>query len=526
MNISFNLIEQAWIPCLDQEGILQNLNLLDTLCQAHEYMEVGGELPVSGASMMLLLLALAQRVYEIEDEAAWHQLWKQGRFPPQPLEDYFNRWHDRFDLFHDQYPFYQDPQLGKRPEDLKKLKGKQLKPKGLSGLLLHIASGDSATLFDHSLDAEQAIYTPAQAAQILIMIQAFSLGGMSVASISADKFYSDSPHARGILFLNKGNTLFETLLLNMLPSLEWPFSNGQAKSPVWEMDDAFDPPRRIPESYLDFLTWQSRRLLLLPTMDSAGIKVVETYVAPGLKLSDEVINPLQHTSYSDRGTGKQVTRPLRFITGKALWRDSSVILNVQTTDDDPPLAMNWLHQLSNMGFLDKPNFNLIAAGMCTEPGKKKAYFYRQEQFIFPKEFIEREILLSSLIRAMDSCDQVRKSLYLALRDLARIKLKELSDLRDTLPPDPKDVAGLIAHWDAESVFWANLEPVFHQFMSRALDDTHAAELEWIDANKQNARYALSHAISAVGTDSSGLKAAAKAQFTLNRLLKEAFDPEE
>jgi len=215
MAYSFNLLEEPWLPCLTQKNTLKSLSLIDTITQAHQIRSLQADLPITTGALYLFLIAFVMSVFKLENVEDWETLWQEKKFSKDEVVDYAQKWKNRFDLFDSTHPFYQDPKFGEREKDIKNLKnGKTPTPKAISGLLLHLASGNNATLFDHSVDDVPQHFSLDQIAQLLIMIQAFSLGGMSSASISKDRYYKDSPFGRGILFFNQGQNLFETLMLN------------------------------------------------------------------------------------------------------------------------------------------------------------------------------------------------------------------------------------------------------------------------------------------------------------------------
>ena len=80
--------------------------------------------------------------------------------------------------------------------------------------------------------------------------------------------FTDSTCARGVIFFVQNESLFQTLALNLI---RYPDRANDAvmpcirlDAPAWEMDDPCKPDRSVPFGYLDYLTWQSRRVLLLP----------------------------------------------------------------------------------------------------------------------------------------------------------------------------------------------------------------------------------------------------------------------
>src|SRR5579859_5732370 len=113
--ISYNLVDEGWIPCLiGQSGTPVYLSLLETLRRAPEIRDIADASPLVTVALHRLLLAVLHRNFGPENVDAWRRMWESGRFDMEKLERYFEQWHERFDLFAEERPFYQvgnlDPQ--------------------------------------------------------------------------------------------------------------------------------------------------------------------------------------------------------------------------------------------------------------------------------------------------------------------------------------------------------------------------------------------------------------------------------
>jgi len=527
MEYHYNLVDEAWVPCTDLQGDFKLRSLRETLLLAHELREIHAELPPMTASILVLLLAILYRSLHPADEDEWVTCWERGAFDPQTINRYLEQWRDRFDLFDETHPFYQDPLIGKRQKDIEKLKGNSIEPKDINGLILHSSSGDTATLFDHSTDAQSLAFSPAQMARHLLMFQSFSLGGMTSASISADKFYTDSPHARGVALFLRGKNLFQTLMLNLIASnnLSDPLSGKGADRPAWEMDDPLKDERQIPLGLTDFLTWQSRRLLLIPSNQSELLKVKQLYSAPGLVLSTEFENPFFSTYSVEISKGKFEKKLLRFSGEKALWRDSQTILGDFRSKRTPPAALTWINSLLYYGLLDS-RINILAYGICSSPGKKKAFFYREESFSYPIEFLKNHNLLDKLTRHLYMAGQVKSLLWGSLSKLAALILSTESDFGEGKKANPEDIKTLINHWGAEAFFWKELEIPFYHLVNAMPKDPQKAEAGWIEAQRKTAISAFNQAEIMSGLNIRVLKASSKARGQLLGSLKKELVSEE
>ncbi len=528
MEISYNLLKEPWLPCIEENNQLVSLSILDVVAKAHKLKEIQGDLPIVTGALYLFVIAFIKNVLDLQNEDDWAELWQNGKFPQDVFIEYANQWETRFDLFDAEHPFYQDPHIGQREKDKKMLpKGKQAEPVGISGFLMHLASGNNATLFNHTLDSLPTYYKPDEAAQLLIMWQAFSFGGFSSASIS--KHYKDSAFTRSILFLNKGQSLFQSLMLNLTPVEHDPLKPLGDDQPAWEVADPFHSDRFDPAGMLDFLTWQSRRILLIPEKNNGEVGVSSILIVQGHRLVETFSNPFYHNRIQQKGS-KQTIRPMRFYQGRSLWRDSAAILNVRSPHTEAPLPVQLSATLQADQILDTTSIQLDLIGMCTQPGQKKVFFYAFETFSAPSAYLGNDELRYELEKGLEWAEQVRSNLYIAVRDLARFFVVPMHDLENVRTPSKDgnvlyDTDPLMQHWNVEHPYWGLLEPAFYDYLV-TLPESDDAHQRWQNAIRQAARTALEITANQVGTSPAGLKARAKAENTLYRLMYKTLNPDE
>lgn len=500
MKPTFSLIDEPWIPCIDQQGRPIELGLYDTLARAHTLRAVHGETPVVTAALYRLLLAVLQRVYMPDSMAAWGALWARRRWETAPLDAYFAAWRHRFDLFDPTRPFYQAPDVRVKPRP----------PRPMICLALEMASGNNATLFDHHTEEIGAAFTPAEAARILVTIQPFGIAGLS----GLPQNFTDGTCTRGAVFLVEGDTLFETFALNLLPYGDAePIPSGPEDRPAWEMDDPFTPDRAEPFGYLDYLTWQNRRVLLQPEDGPGGTVVRWATMEPALRLAAGLLDPMKHY----RRDEKQGMLMLRFREDKALWRDSTALFQLRAPDEvRPPKSFRWLADLSREGMLDeRAIYRYMALGMAND--QAKVHFYRAEHMPLPLEYLNREELVVDLADALKAAENTGDALCQATRTLASAYLTRNPEQKEK----PDDVKKLVAHLGAEPHYWSRLEAPFHTLVVALTQDRDAARTVWQQTLRQVAWDALERAGRSIGQDAFALKAQVRARGRLAFLLAKA-----
>ena len=492
MNPTFNLLDVPWIPSVDRKNRAVVLNLRETLLQAHRLRELAGESPLITASLYRLLLAILHRVFGPRDEETWFDLWNAGQFPAGPLENYLRQWHHRFNLFDVERPFYQAAD-------------ERVQPKSINSLILDLAFGNKATLFDHHTDKAGVALTPAESACAVVTAQTFGLAGLS----GLPQKFTDGTCARGVLFMIQGNTLFKTLMLNLIryPTEDDVLPHYADDLPAWEMDDPYTPDRTSPRGYLDYLTWQNRRILLLPEATGKGIVVQQMTLAPGLRLASDILSPIKHY----RADEKKGPIVLRFNESRALWRDSVALFKLRDRGFRPPRTFAWLSHLIEYDFEYgkgklKPGLRrrYMALGMANN--QAKVYFYRAEYNPLPLEYLTNPTLVGRLDEALKMTEDVRNKLWGAARTLATYIISPQADAEGAHKPDPKDLENLTARWAIDRDYWGQLEIPFRRLVEKLPDDVEGTLERWQQTLRRTAWTAFDRVANDLEHDPRNLKA--------------------
>ena len=221
MTYSFNLIDEPWIPCFRYDGTPVSCGIVDTLLEAHLLSGLRGDTPLETAAVHRLLLAVLHRIFGPKNRNEWKKLWYEGHFDEDRLKAYLHSQSvvQAFDLFDSERPFFQ-PRMASNESvpviQQEKRKGKQpleslidraqtgdipyadMTP--ITSLVMHAASGNNSTLFNHTTEAVGLDLTPAQAARSLVTSQLFGVSGTSGVSTN----FVDAPGpAKGSCFLQK-----------------------------------------------------------------------------------------------------------------------------------------------------------------------------------------------------------------------------------------------------------------------------------------------------------------------------------
>jgi CRISPR system Cascade subunit CasA len=501
MTYRYDLISEPWLPCVMPNGRVVELGLRDALVDADKYRELGGESPLVTAALYRLLLAMLHRVFGPADRDSWRGLWAQGRWDAVMLDAYLTTWHQRFDLFAEQSPFCQakHPTIGFSP---------------VGDLAHEYCRAD--TLFDHRVGTPELTFTPAQAARHLLAAHTFG------------RWMTKGPYgqlpfgtcARGIVFLVKGNTLFEDLALNLIryPTRDDILPHNEADAPCWEMPDAFLPARKRPLGLLDELTWLSRRICLEPEMVDGQLRVRRAKIAPGLRMDDDVPEPMLQYQLERKGGPKCVA----YREDRALWRDSAALFRLpeagqaDSAQTRPPACVGWLAALveeGTPGLEPARAKSLVALGMAGKTQKYQVYFYRRDVLPLPFSVLRYQDSVLHLENGLEEAEQIGEKLTGALCKLANWLLLHKDVERPVrLQKDERD--RLVASWAAEGRYWADLEPAFYVLLDGLSADAQAARRTWSSTLHRAGWQALETVIAGLASDPTCLKAGVMARAQL------------
>jgi len=503
VNALFNLVDEPWIPCVDiRHGRHQELSIREVLARSHELQEIDDPSPLVTISLYRLLLAILHRNFGPEDEEGWRKLRQRGAWDAATLNSYFgnpDRYY-RFDLFGEQ-PFYQSASL-----DI-------AAPEPISLLAHELASGNNATLFDHTSDARAPAVSPAQAACYLVAYHGFAFGGRITGESEPGKF---GPLIKGALVLVRGTSLFETLLLNLHQyshEYEEPWSMEHDDCPAWECAEETQARSRLPRGHLDLLTWQSRRVRLIPERDDTGQIVVRfVVVRKGYWFPEDFHRRNAETmvafSFSEKpGTGGDPYPPVLLQQDRAVWRDSHALFT-PSEESRRPKMLDWLNRLANHGCLERHEIRYIDVfGLCTVPGKAKAILWRHERLPLPLVYLNDKELRDSLKQALDLANAAAGDLNESVKHLATVL--RTPDLAKSLAPT--------------RAFWTYIEADFLQYLRDATANRRAAFSAWCDAISLATRRAFIEAVRGYDTSARLLQATVTAERVLNGRLRRTIE---
>ncbi|MEH0933999.1 type I-E CRISPR-associated protein Cse1/CasA [Micromonospora psammae] len=316
---SFNLVDEPWIPVVEN-GRPRLMSLLDALSRAHEVDGLATANPLETIAVLrqVLLPAYLDACRIPDSEGEWKRRWREGRLPDEEIKGYLHHHRDRFDLFGAR-PFGQAAGLRTGKDE----------DKPVSLLIASIATGNNVPLFTSRTEAAPPALTPAEAARAMLATQcwdtaAIKSGAADDPQVKGGKTTGNPIGPCGALGVTVpiGRNLAETLILNSpivrqpLPEDVPQWRRGQPVTGVWQQKGAL--------GLLDLLTWQSRRVRLIPERDAGGRVVVRRVVlTAGDRLQPLPQDVEPHTAWRQVDkprAGQAPVMPVRHRIGQDAWR--------------------------------------------------------------------------------------------------------------------------------------------------------------------------------------------------------------
>lgn len=490
---TFNLTTERWIPCIQANGETVECGLEEALVRAHELREIWDDSPLVTFSLYRLLLALIYRTHPAASSDDWAALWEKKRFDQEVLSGYFEKWCNRFDLYDEEHPFWQsmDDILMEAP------------PKSISILGHQYSAGNNAVLFDHTYDVRDMALAHSQAARLLVATQMFAVGG----GVSSPCNFTSGPCVPGAMFLVRGENLFQTLLLNLVARHGLKRNTG-ADVPLWERDTmpTPSPTERVPLGILDYLTWRSRRVLLLPKQDGCSLAKYQQ----GDRLSHEVWDPAKIMR-----KGKTDFLPLRFLTDRVLWRDSHTFYADHSEQEwYAPKVVTHLAELKrNLPNLCLPTRPMVEVyGLAND--QAKVISWHRESYPLPEALLEDRKKAAFVRELTESAETICGLLGKALWRLAADVIAPSQERS----PDPNAVKAMISSFPAERNYWSALNSPFQSAILDLPKDPEDTVECWKTLLKTTARGALAQTINGLGGSPRALKGSVEAERLLGKLL--------
>lgn len=495
MENKFNLIDEPWIPCLMLEtNETKELSLFEVLSQAHEITEIVDNSPLVVISLHRLLLAILHRNFGPKNFESWKELWKRGSWDAEKLKSYFDEYKERFNLFDEERPFYQTPKVTKKG-------GIEADIVAIETLMQEKATGNNATLFDHSFEANSQNCRVSEAARYMITRHSFSFAG----GVSFPFNFSNGILISGFSVLATDSNLFKTLALNLViyhrdkPIPVQDDDEDLFDIPFWEREELVqatekDKAGTIPLGYLDYLTWQSRRIKLIRDEETQEVTSCQLQQNFKLKEITPIFDPFKVYVKGDDGF-----YPLNLREDKSLWRSSHTILQQATNIDNRSSIFSHLSKVQSMianGEIEGVRNNTFSIfGVINDKANVKSWTH--EKLPLPLVYLNDNDLLNNLELAIKFAEEMSGVLRFAVKVLA----EQLESDSNSFP--------------AISLYWSGLENRFQKLLSDLPFYKNSAMREWFKFVNKMADKAFNDTVNSLSGSEIEQKAIVKGESAFN-----------
>lgn len=341
---------------------------------------------------------------------------------------------------------------------------------------------------------------------------------------------------KAALCVVRGNDLHQTLLVNLRryqPEQEVPFGNAD-DTPAWEKTTPVEVGDRIPEGWLDLLTWQSRRILLVPDGDPATPEVSRVAVLKGTSVASSFVLQGKDSMIAWRRMLKATSEeppwlPLGFRKERAVWRDAHSLFGSLADSSVRPPILDWISELADEILDPSHCYALDVAGLCTD--RAKVFSWHSESLPLPVLILKTPILYGQVKLALE-CAEAGEA---AVRFGARCMAERLLTPQDSIggekrSADKKAVAQVADSLLRLQYYWAALQNGFQRLLvdlaeggpdSLDADTGFTPPLrEWILHCRQTASESMGLTSRAAGLGERTFRAIAEAEAGFGSLLNQ------
>jgi CRISPR system Cascade subunit CasA len=462
--MSFNLVRESWIPVVNRDGVRYEVSLSKLFETWGSLREIQADNPPTTLAIHRLLLAILHRTYQgPRNVDHWEEIQQDnGKKAIADLKTQV----DYFDLLHPERPFMQDASI-------------KFEAAGEVYLAAVLHGNNTSTVFCHEHQWSNSSLSLAEAARLVLRLQMFDVGGRKTGATDSAAVIPTMDAANVLI---RGQNLQETLLLNLMeydPERECPCRVIGEDLPTWEQPLA-KPKERIPSGYINYLTYQWRRVKIF----HEGERILRIAVHPGDRFPKTVSAEQWECAIAYKNTKKGLL-PIRLNLHKSLWRDSAAFLQSAEDASNCPRIVGWRGELKSEELVSGM-VHLQILGLTVDNAKPLGW--ASDQFSAPIQYLKDRGLWKNLNLAIGTAED-HQQVFRSFRG------SPYAVLADSLKNG--DAQALAKNLDGESRYWAALDRKF-QMLIRDLPIHGAAELtKWTGIVQKAAREAFTESIESI-----------------------------
>lgn len=389
----YNLLDEKWIQVASKDTV-EKVSIKELFAGAAKYKELAGDMKTQDFAVMRVMLAILHTVFsrfdskgdpyeffEVDEKSflqigeleendledyeealyqTWIDIWNAKEFP-KIVDEYLEKWRERFFLYDDKYPFFQ---VTKEVIEKDAAGGGEFYGKNINRLVSE--SNNKQAYFSPKDESYKEYIVDDELARWLITLQGY-IGTSDKKKVGSAKTYSKGwLYDLGGVYL-QGNNLFETLMLNFVIAHNENNNLLKTQKPCWEAETI----EKNIELYFHngigniaslYTAW-CREIFIDPNRTNEDKFVCFIAKLPEIEHSDAFLEPMTVWKYNDTGEYKDKYRPRKHDANKSMWRNFGLLTGVGEGTRKPGV-IEWLNKLCDISESEELGFNKENITLC------------------------------------------------------------------------------------------------------------------------------------------------------------------
>ena len=515
----YNLLDEKWIQVAGKDTV-EKVSIKELFAGAAKYKELAGDMKTQDFAVMRVMLAVLHTVFsrfdasgepyeffDVDSESflqigeleenylddyedalyqTWIDIWNAKEFP-KVVDEYLEKWRERFFLYDDKYPFFQ---VTKEVIEKDAAGGGEFYGKNINRLVSESANkGKKKHQIKYSIFSPKESYnkeylTDDEVVRWLITLQGYS-GTSDKKKVGTAKTYSKGwLYDLGGVYL-KGDNLFETMMLNFVIVHDEKNNLLKIQKPCWERESISKNINSYFHYGIDniaslYTTW-SREIFIDQKHKEENKFVCATAKLPELEHNDAFLEPM--TVWAEDKKGIKV--PKKHSVHQSIWRSFGLLTGAGEGTKRPGV-IEWLNKLNNIPDLEelnKENITICVVSMLDD-GTSTSWAPVDE--IVDTLNIKERILVD-----IGNCGWVNRINYIVSKTKEIIE-KKLGLFLENLMDIRKIDKNIRTKYKNKHLmqFYFNIDLPFRLWIDSidADDDKDKKEKEWIDTLKRELKF--------------------------------------
>ena len=389
----YNLLDEKWIQVASKDAV-EKISIKELFAGAAKYKELAGDMKTQDFAVMRVMLAILHTVFsrfdsngdshgffEVDKEKflqtgelkesdledyedalyqTWVDIWNAKEFP-KVVEEYLEKWRERFFLYDDKYPFFQ---VTKEVIEKDAAGGGEFYGKNINRLVSE--SNNKQAYFSPKDESYKEYIADDELARWLITLQGY-IGTSDKKKVGSAKTYSKGwLYDLGGVYL-QGNNLFETLMLNFVIAHNENNNLLKTQKPCWEAETIEKNVEYYFHNGIDniaslYTAW-CREIFIDPNRTKEDKFVCFIAKLPEIEHSNAFLEPMTVWKYNDTGEYKDKYRPRKHDANKSMWRNFGLLTGVGEGTRKPGV-IEWLNKLGDISESEELGFNKENIKLC------------------------------------------------------------------------------------------------------------------------------------------------------------------